>query len=85
MDLVSSLETGDHGAQVANPTNFGGTFREAIFNFKIKTSVCKYLIVIMVVRQWESVGSLFGFTGVYFKSVFRFAESRTEELLGSDS
>ena len=66
MDVVSSLETGDHGAQAANPTNVGGTFREAIFNFKIKTSVCKYLIVIMVIRQWESVGSLFGVYGSLF-------------------
>ena len=64
--MVSSLETGNHGVQAANPTTVGGTFREAFFSFQIKASVCKHLIVIIVIRQWESVGSLFGVYGSPF-------------------
>jgi hypothetical protein len=66
MEQASGYEVGDRGAKAANPTTVGRTFREVIFNFQIEMSVCKLLIVIMVTRQWESVGSLFGVYGSLF-------------------
>jgi len=36
------LETGNLCVQAANPTTVGQMFREVIFNFEIKTSVCNH-------------------------------------------
>ena len=65
MEQASGYEAENRGAKAANPTPVGWTFREVISNFQIKTSACKQLIV-MVIRLWESVGSLFGVYGSLF-------------------
>ena len=66
MELGSSLETGNLSVMAANPTTVGRTFREVIFQLSNQDESCKHLIVIMVIRQWESVGSLFGVYGSLF-------------------